>query len=61
MKLIIEIIEREDWITATVEIDNGDLLATDTSPVVEGATFDSRAAVVRSAVEMALAEMTSDR
>lgn len=35
----------EDWITATVEDFHGNLLGSQTAPVVEGATFDQRAAV----------------
>lgn len=59
-KFEIHICERyepdEGWITAAVEDPDGALLASVTAPVVEGATFDIRAAVIRDAVEKALGE-----
>jgi hypothetical protein len=61
MKLEINVFERhepgEGWITATVEDHDGNQLASQTAPVTEGATFDQRAAVVRAAVEEALADL----
>ncbi len=58
MKLEINVREpAEGWIAATVENHAGDLLGSQSAPVVEGATFDQRAAVVRAAVEEALVEL----
>lgn len=54
MKLEVKVFEREGWITAEVEDPDGVLLGSSTAPVVEGATFDMRAAVVRAAVEEGL-------
>jgi hypothetical protein len=61
VKLEINISERhepgEGWISATVEDFHGNLLGSQTAPIVEGATFDQRAAVIRAAVEDALVEL----
>lgn len=57
MKLEIAVSEREGWVTAAVEDFNGNLLGQETAPVVEGATFDTRAAVIRAAVEAALRDL----
>lgn len=54
MKLSIEIERRDEWLTARVEDEEGNLLGEDTAPLTEGATFDTHAAVVRSALEDAL-------
>jgi hypothetical protein len=54
MKLEICVEERESWISATVEDFHGNVLGSDTAPVVDGACFDMRAAVIRAAVERAL-------
>lgn len=57
MKLEINVFESGGWVSATVEDFHGNQLASQTAPLVEGATFDQRAAVVRAAVEDALAEL----
>lgn len=64
MKLEINVFERhepgEGWITAAVEDHDGNQLASQTAPVVEGATFDQRDAVIRAAVEDALTTLKGD-
>lgn len=45
------------WGTARVEDEDGGLLASVTAPIVEGATFNVRNAVVRESVERALQEI----
>lgn len=50
----------EEWITATVEDADGNEFARVTAPVVEGATFDTRSAVVRAAIEDALFELKAE-
>lgn len=53
----INIIEREDWISATVEdFNDGTIVGESTAPIVENAAFDTRKAVIRAAVEDALAK-----
>lgn len=54
MKLEINVWENGDWVNATVENFDGDLLGGESAPLVDGATFDARSAVIRSAVEKAL-------
>lgn len=46
--------ERDGWMSATVEDVDGNVLGDATAPVVEGATFDVRASVIRAAVEFAI-------
>ena len=55
VKLEIEAVDRGDRLGAAVEDYRGDILGSAMAPVVEGATFDIRAAVIRAAVEEALA------
>lgn len=57
MKLEINVHEREGWISASVEDFDGVMLGNVTAPVVDGATFDVRAAVIRAAVEEALTKL----
>lgn len=52
----INITPREGWVSASVENDEGDVLGESTAPVVEGATFDTPGAVIRAAVEEAIAK-----
>jgi hypothetical protein len=60
MKLEINFWENGDWVNATVENFEGDLLGEESAPIVEGATFDVRSAVIRSAVEKALFELKAE-
>jgi len=53
-RLIIEVEDRGKWISAHVEDNDGNVLGADTAPVVEGAAFGTRHAVIRSAIEKAL-------
>jgi hypothetical protein len=53
-RLIIEVEDRGEWISAHVEDFDGNVLGADTAPVVEGASFGTRRAVIRSAIEKAL-------
>lgn len=46
-----------EWISAEIEDSDGDLLGKVTAPIVEGATFDTRGAVIRAAVEKALPKL----
>lgn len=61
MKLLIEVTDRGEWLAAEVERPNGDLLGSSTAPVVEGATFDMQAAVIRDAMEAALTILSAER
>lgn len=58
-KLEIRITDRGEWLTAEVEDRQGNLLGAETAPVVEGAAFDMRAAVIRAAVEGALTTLAA--
>ena len=62
MKLVLNVHEYDDgWVSAAVEDWDGNRLGEDTAPVVEGATFDARTAVIRSAVEEALTTLKQPR
>lgn len=58
MKWEVNVTEHGDdhvkWLQATVEDMDGNLLASVTAPLVGGATFDTRGAVIRAAVEDAI-------
>jgi hypothetical protein len=45
------------WLRAAVEDKDGNLLGSVTAPLVEMATFDTRGAVIRAAVESAIQEL----
>lgn len=60
VKLVINFHEDGDWANATAETFDGGVLAGDSAPIVEGATFDVRSAVIRSAVEKALFEIKAE-
>lgn len=53
MKIEITVTESDGWIRASAESD-GAVLGESAAPVVDGATFDLRAAVIRDVVEHAL-------
>jgi hypothetical protein len=53
MKIEIRVTESDGWIRATAESEGG-VLGESAAPVVDGATFDLRAAVIRDVVEQAL-------
>jgi hypothetical protein len=54
MKMHIDVDERDGWVQATVEADDGAVLGMSTAPLVESATFNFHGAAVREAVEQAL-------
>lgn len=53
-KLEINIHEREGWLSASVEDYDGVVLASDTAPIVDGATFDIRRALILAVIAEAI-------
>lgn len=60
LKLEINVEDIGGWITATVEDRDGAVLGNVTAPIVEGATFDMRGAVIRASVEEAITKLGDD-